>query len=241
MVPLTLWRLLDSLAAPRSPLEPGEIHVWLLSAMVDAEQRAVYRSVLSPDERERADRFRFMIDHDRCIVGRGGLRQILSWYCNEDPANVQFEIGSHGKPSLRQLSSDIHFNMSHAGDYVMIGVTEGAECGVDVEQHSQLSEQEIAERFFCRREVEWMKINEFGFTRLWTMKEAIVKAVGRGLSIPLNDVDAVDVATGNTSRLLLQTPGVDPQTLSIRELRLSEGYSSSIAAVGLEFTLRLMP
>jgi 4'-phosphopantetheinyl transferase len=241
MIPLTAGRLSSSLSNGRLSFEPGEIHVWLLSARIDAGERAAYRAALSVEELERAHRYRFVMDQDRSIVGRGGLRQILAGYCKESPADLQFETGPHGKPELRHPSSEIRFNMSHAGDCVLIGVANGAECGVDIErQQSRVSGQKIAQRFFCPREVAWIGEDQARFTRLWTLKEAVIKALGHGLAMPLDAMDLVDIAAGEASQVLLQTPGVASQTLWLKELRLVDGYASSIAAIGAEFTARVI-
>jgi|SRR5688572_5121936 len=241
MVPLSAAQLSDSIASGGHSCERGQIDLWLLSASIDAEQRAFYDAVLSVEERERARRFRFKRDQDRSTVGRGGLRWILSRYCVSDPTNLLFRLGSHGKPSLISTSSPIEFSVSHAGECVLIAITRDAECGVDIERsHARISDQDIADQFFCPREIEWMKHVESGFLRLWTMKEALVKALGCGLSIPLNAIDVVDIAEGTTSTFGLQMVALKPQTLWLRELELLEGYAASVAAIGVDFNIRIV-
>ncbi|HET9217258.1 MAG TPA: 4'-phosphopantetheinyl transferase superfamily protein [Terriglobia bacterium] len=240
VIPLSFSQLRDSLYNSHLACERGIVDVWLLSARLDANDRASCGAVLSFDERERARKFRFSIDQDRFIVGRAGLRQVLSQYCAQDPAMLLFQSGSHGKPLLVQQSLKVKFNVSHAGAYVLIGIAEDVECGVDIEQpHARISEQQIATRFFCPREVEWMGRAELGFARLWTMKEAVMKAVGWGLTIPLNAIDVVDVAEGRTSRLLVEATGQEPLTLWVQELNLLEGYATSVAAVGSDHAIRI--
>ena len=222
--------------------ERERVDVWLLSTKIDAEQRAFYQRVLSTDERERAGRFRFPTDQDRFIVGRGGLRWILSECMDVDGAKLLFRTGSHGKPFLVDYNSHVEFNVSHAGDCVLIGITQDAQCGVDIElPHPRVPELEIAERFFCSREVEWMSRTKIGFTRLWTMKEAVMKAVGWGLSIPLNAIDMVDVAEGRTSKVVLEGAGLEPHELCLQELNLLKGYAASVAVVGRERAVAIMP
>lgn len=242
MISLTFRQLSECLSAGRLICESRRVDVWLLSTRVDSEQRTAYSAVLSCREQEKASHFRFVADQDRSIVARGGLRHVLSRYCAKGPAELQFVTGPYGKPQLSQPSVPINFNVSHAGDYVLIGVTKDAECGVDIERpHREISEHEIASRFFCRREVEWMQQAESGFMRLWTMKEAVLKAVGHGLSIPLNCVDVADVAAGGESRVLVRTSRLESRQVWLKELKLLESYIASVAAVGGEFTVRIMP
>jgi 4'-phosphopantetheinyl transferase len=240
MVPLSAMQLRNSTLNKTHSCKLGRIDVWLLSARIETEQRKFYEGVLSEDERERARRFHFQADRDRFVVGRGALRLILSSHCEKDPRKLMIETGSYGKPSLVEPAYRLQFNVAHAGDCVLIGVTEDVKCGVDIEQsHPRFSETEIADRYFRPHEVEWMNQVEFGFTRLWTMKEAIMKAIGRGLSIPLNDIDVMDVAAGRTSRVRLQTQGLE-WVLWLKELDLVAGYATSIAAVGAEQTVHLI-
>ena len=221
--------------------EPQQLDAWLLSTVVPLAEREIYEDVLSATERQVAARFHFDADRDRSIVARGGLRWILSAYCGVSPQALTFRTDSYGKPSLSGIPSAPQFNVSHSGDCVLIGVSLGP-CGVDVERsHTRLSEHSIAERFFCPREVQWLRRTQNGFLRLWTMKEAVIKAVGRGLSVPLSDVDVTDIAEGNASTLTLETPGLEKQTLWLKELNAAKDYAAAISMVGSEGAVNFCP
>jgi len=221
--------------------EPQHLDAWLLSTVVPQAEREIYEDVLSATERQVAARFHFEADRERSIVARGGLRWILSAYCGVSPQALTFRTDTYGKPSLSGIPSAPQFNVSHSGDCVLIGVSLGP-CGVDVERsRTRLSEHSIAERFFCPREVEWLRKTQNGFLRLWTMKEAVIKAVGRGLSVPLSDVDVTDIAEGNASTITLETPGLEKQTLWLKELNAAKDYAAAIAMVGSEGSANLCP
>ncbi len=69
-----------------------------------------------------------------------------------------FGEGSHGKPFLLEPSLPIQFNLSHSGTRAALVVTRNIRCGIDIEQvRSEISDQDIAERFFCARENEWLQ------------------------------------------------------------------------------------
>jgi 4'-phosphopantetheinyl transferase len=196
-------------------------------------------SLLSADEHARADRFRFEEDRVRFMTARGGLRRILSSYCSIPPNHIVFYSGSHGKPALRASSSALEFNVSHSGDYALIAVTSGVACGVDIEcGRTNINEVAVAADFFCPREVEWLSHSEADFLRLWTVKEASMKAVGGGLSISLCDFDVTDVVEGKSSSITLSPPGLGPQTLWLSELRLVPKYSAAVATVGERRVIR---
>jgi 4'-phosphopantetheinyl transferase len=215
--------------------------LWLLSAKVDIPEREILENLLSTNEREHAGRFHFEADRIRSIVARGGLRRILSSYCRASPHAMEFHAGSHGKPALLNPSAALEFNVSHSGDCVLIAVTSGVPCGVDIEHGRPVTaEREIAERLFCPREVEWLSRTENGFHRIWVMKEAIIKAIGLGLSILLSNVDVTDVLEGKTSSITLRTPGMEPQMLWLRELFLLPTHAAAVATVQDKRIFRLV-
>jgi 4'-phosphopantetheinyl transferase len=206
-----------------------------------AEERASHWSLLTPEEQQRAGRFAFQADRDRFVAGRGGLRAILSAYSGVPAADLVFQVGSHGKLSLLSPATPLEFNVSHSGDCVLAGVTCVFPCGVDIESsRSRRSELAIAERFFCERELEWLKRTEGGFFSLWTAKEAIIKAVGRGLSIPLSDVDVTDVVSGTASSIVLETAGIEVRTIWVNSLVLAEGYAAAAAVDGSPLPIRVL-
>jgi 4'-phosphopantetheinyl transferase len=242
MQPLTPSQVLDHTEGQMRSCEPGYCDLWLVSAKVDIPNREILESVLSTNEREHADRFRFEADCVRSIVARGGLRRILSSYCPASPHAMEFHTGSHGKPALLRPSAALEFNISHSGDCVLIAVTSGVPCGVDIEHGRPITaEREIAERLFCPRELEWLSRTQNGFRRLWALKEAIIKAMGLGLSIPLSQVDVTDVLESKTSSITLRTPGMEPQVLWLRELFLLPNYAAAVATVQDKRIFRLVP
>jgi 4'-phosphopantetheinyl transferase len=219
---------------------PGRLDLWLLSTDLNDVDREVYVSVLAREERERAGRFHFEADRNRFLAGRAGLRWILSLYCGIPPRELLFQTGAHGKPAL--ICAPPAFNVSHSGDYALVAVTAGPACGVDIEyQKPRADEGGIARRFFSPREVEWLKRTKDGFLRLWTAKEAIIKAVGGGLSIPLADVDVTDIVDRKSRTMTLNTSGLPPQNLWLQELAPVAGYAAAVAVLDEPFTVHCMP
>src|SRR5690349_4324272 len=141
MLPLSAMQLRDCIRGS-SPCQPGQVDVWLLSARIGDAEREFYKQILSPAELARAARYRVQIDFDRSVVARGGLRRIIATYCGIHPEGLVFQVGPHGKPSLVAPPVPLEFNISHAGDCVLIGIATGAECGVDIEQPRCRTSQE---------------------------------------------------------------------------------------------------
>src|SRR5439155_6644736 len=91
-----------------------------------------------------SDQYVFEIDRARSITARGGLRWLLSSYTGVPPDALIFQEGDYGKPLVRGTSIHHEFNVSHSGDYILIGITTGAQCGVDIEgSRAGISEQSI--------------------------------------------------------------------------------------------------
>jgi 4'-phosphopantetheinyl transferase len=218
-------------ARPAEPprLGPCDAHVW--RARVDLGPVALepLRNLLDDDERRRADRFVFAHDRERFVVSHARLRQVLGAYTGAAPASLQFAVGPYGKPHLASPASPagLEFNMSHAGDLVLVAVTLGRAIGVDVERvrpdydysavlGSVLSAPERAA--FAALPAD--RRRQF-FYATWTQKEALVKASGRGLSQPLDSFSA-----GDTVRL-------EGEAWALRALDPGAGYAGYAGALAV--------
>lgn len=139
---------------------------------------AQFRELLTLDEQERAARFRFPHLQSSFSLARGALRILAGRYLNTDPAGIRFEYGPNGKPSLAG-GARLKFNVSHSGALALFAFTLDCEIGVDVEEIRPMPDREqIAARFFSAQEA----AEPGAFFRLWTRKEAYIKALGEGLS-----------------------------------------------------------
>jgi 4'-phosphopantetheinyl transferase len=203
---------------PRSPVSPlgfrpGEIHVW--SIRLDPAPATVERleRLLSPDERERAGRFRFEKHRRQYAVGRGALRTLLAGYLGEQvggrPEAIRFRYGHRGKPFLEPPldAGGLQFNLSNSDELALAGFVIGPEIGVDVEYLKPMPDcEQISERFFSESERQVLRgipgaRKEETFFNCWTRKEAYLKAVGEGLAAPLDSFD-VTLAPGDPPRML---------------------------------------
>ena len=165
--------------------------------------------LLSDDERARSRRFVFDRDRKHFIVARAKLRKMLSERLGLRPESVEFAYGEYGKPSLPKHSSNrsLHFNASRSNDIVVCAFAEDREIGVDIEAIRDLPDiNDIAAHCFSDREnADYHRLDDadrlMGFLNCWTRKEAFVKAIGEGLSHPLQNFD-VSLAPGEATRML---------------------------------------
>jgi len=227
-------------------LENNEVHVWraaLESPTVNVQR---LKNVLSEDERDRAERFYFPKDRDHFTVARGVLRVLLARYLDTDPNQLRFSYGSHGKPTLTIASGGdaLRFNVSHSSGLALYAFARGREIGIDLERiRMDLDYEQIAARFFSARESTSLaalstRMKPEAFFARWTLKEAYVKASGKGLSIPL-DHFGVSSTPGASAALL--SIAVDPDEAlrwSLRRLAPALGYVAAIAVEGRSWQLR---
>jgi 4'-phosphopantetheinyl transferase len=234
-------------AAPASVrLAEDEAHVWCASLEQAPPQLKAFLDLLAPDERERAERFHFEKDRHHFIVARGVLRDILSRYLDCSPASVRFSFNVYGKPVLagEYEHAGLRFNLSHSQGVALYALTRAGEVGVDIEfLRDDFASLEIAERYFSRTEVALLRtlrpeLRTNGFFNCWTRKEAYIKALGEGLSHPL-DRFAVSLAPGEPARFL--SIDDDPQALtrwSLVELHPARGYAAALVLDGIKPALR---
>jgi 4'-phosphopantetheinyl transferase len=146
--------------------------------------------LLSADERARAARFVFERDRHRFVVCRGALREALGALIDGEPARLAFSYSRHGKPAL--LHSDVEFNVSHAAGLALFAFSKGTAVGVDVESlERRVDSETLAARFFSRDEANDLLMlpppqRSEAFFNGWTRKESYIKAIGAGMSRPLD-------------------------------------------------------
>lgn len=149
------------------------------------------RTILTAEERIRADRFVTDQLTRRFTVCRSVLRRLLGSALAVSAPEVGLVLGPHGKPALPPGLSDVEFNVSHTGDLALVALTRKRPLGVDVESLGERqSQDELAARFFSSIERRaYFALPESqrlaAFYRIWTCKEAFLKATGSGLSFPL--------------------------------------------------------
>ena len=190
----------------QAPLTPGTVHLWCWRH--DASNSTLEPDVswLSPDELRRYRRFYFRADQLRFAVSHLNMRNILASYLQQSPVDLTLAAGSGGKPRLVPAAEPpLEFNLSHSRNYGLLAVARDLEVGVDIEEPRSI-EAGMPKRYFSATEIEDLSRLEgdawlSGFLRCWTRKEAVLKAEGVGLRVPLDAFD-VSVAADEPAALL---------------------------------------
>lgn len=222
------------------------MHLWLAKLDQPTEILRAMRQLLSPDEIQRAERFHFRKHREHFTVARGVLRTILGGYLRVEPSQLSFAYSAYGKPALAGMQDQLtlRFNLSHSHELALYAFTLRREIGLDLEyRREDFASEQIAERFFSAREVEMLRalpsrLRTEGFFNCWTRKEAYIKAVGLGLSLPL---DQFDVSLAPSEPAALLRTGDDEREAarwSLRELTPAEGYTAALAVEGHDWQLK---
>lgn len=176
-------------------LTQNQIHLWFVDqADFDAaELQASCGDWLTRAELARYRRFQIDRRRKEFLLGKMLVRTVLSEYAPLPPGQWQFTENAYGRPAVSPglVSPEIHFNLSHSGDRLVLAVSRLSALGVDIEaSHRSRRIERIAGRYFSRAEIEALlqltpRQQLARFYELWTLKESYIKARGMGLALPL--------------------------------------------------------
>lgn len=230
------------------------VQVWQISlqgfASKSDELIRYYRACLSPDEKDKADRFRFPEDRRRFTIARGTLRHLLSHQLNQNPQDVVFCYGKYGKPSVAAVGSqanetrtsfhslaeagcEFHFNLSHSGEMALCALGYERSVGVDVEAVKPIKRLDgLMKRTLVAEEQRQVAMVTAAaqpreFLQRWTCKEAYLKAIGLGLAQPMQTVEVC-----LSPPQFLQVPESCLEGWHLHVVSLPEGYVGALAIAG---------
>ena len=195
------------------------VHLWLASLQADAMETRRILSVLSAEERARAARYRVDRLGEQFVLARAALRLGLARVLGVEPRRLQFAAHSTGKPYLAWPASSVEFSTARS-DELAVGVcTSARRIGIDLERVVARPDlDEVARTRFTAAEVVALHAQPplartHAFYRVWTRKEAVLKALGVGLAAPLDAmpvegvglrVEPVCVAPGHEAALAVE-------------------------------------
>ncbi|MGB7292541.1 MAG: 4'-phosphopantetheinyl transferase superfamily protein [Thermodesulfobacteriota bacterium] len=223
-----------------------EIHVWSADLNVSQQLLKALENTLEVKEMDRANRFHFEKDRRHFIAARGILRVILGRYLKLKPDSLKFIYTPHGKPKIpNELDQNyLKFNLSHSHGHALYAITSGREIGIDIERvRANLSVEKIAKRFFSP--LEFKMLNALppserieGFFNCWTRKEAYIKAIGEGLSIPLNQFDVTLNPSDQAKIVSIRGDSTLASNWSLYPLTPAPGYVGALAVEGKNLTIK---
>jgi len=226
-------------------LDFGEAHVWRASLDDAVHPKEAYENLLTDMERDKAARFLRKRDGDRYILSLGILKTLIMGYLGSGPDRLQFSYGPNGKPTLDAGSGadTLCFNMAKSAGYAVFAFAQGREIGVDIEQVRKIPEMEhIVSLFFSEAEqVTFGALpppkKERAFFDGWTRKEAFVKGLGVGLSMPLGKF-GIMLNPGNPVCFVhLDKDLASLGEWTIWDVSVLPGFSAALAVKGSQRTI----
>lgn len=195
---------------------------------------STYWEYLSIQEKIKASKYYTEYLSKKYIISHGILRYILGFYTKQHPQKIEFNYSEYGKPFLK--NSNIQFNMSHSCNMVSYMIALNYRVGIDIELHDKnLNIEDFADLVLTPEEYKYLSSLKSRdklrlFYILWTKKEALVKAIGQGLSYPINTIEVIRLLSGK-GVLLNDKNNELRQPWYCYELEVPENYSG---AIGIE-------
>ncbi|WP_235299325.1 4'-phosphopantetheinyl transferase family protein [Portibacter marinus] len=165
-----------------------KVHIWQF-LVTDETPIERLKGFLNQKEKIDSEKFVLKKDRDLSIASKYMLKKLLSNYLNQSLSSVKLYRDHNNKPYLKD--TDLKFNLSHSNSAILVAITLQNSIGVDIEDSSKIIDVfSIVNRYFSSFEIESLKntdpdLQVKAFYNLWTRKEAFIKALGGGLSIPL--------------------------------------------------------
>lgn len=227
---------------PAAPAGPAiDCTVWWSTPLPAAEQ---FLAVLDHTERIRFEGYRKPADRRRFLTGRVLAKSVAGELLGRAPAEISLDATCddcgkpHGRPTVRGAADDISLSITHSGDRVGLAVTAGVAVGLDVETASRDSVSGLLD--YALNDAERATLapltdsaRDEAFFTYWARKEAVMKASGHGLRIPLRSLTLSGPA--EQARLVASDhEALDPETTRLADLTPGEGYRAAVAVLATE-------
>lgn len=239
------------LAKPKShELGEHEVHIWLANLELEIYAMSKFLRDLSLTERTRAQNLRFDHDRRRFVLAKGILRNLLGSYLEIPPNEIQFTSGPSGKPELAERSQrrdgPVYFNQAHSGHLGIYAFSRKRRVGVDIEEIRPFPDMDqLAPLLFSAHELAvFQALNpaekEAAFFSTWTHKEAFVKALGKGLTVPLSQFEVSRVGGSVAKIVQSHDPSPGAREWCVKDVSISAQFSAAVCVEGESWKLRCL-
>ena len=211
------------------------VNVWTFETLDRERDCEPLLSILSPEEVLHASLLHFPSDRARYLSAHAGVRQLLACALSTSPEALVIERSAAGKPFL--ASAPLHFNLSHSGVFASVAISTQVEVGVDIEQRNTAAvTDDLLRQFLSPPEHRWLdhlpaEERADTFFTFWTLKEALIKAEGSGVSHPMHEINTLEcISSAVTARCSM--PGEAKISCFATSLDAPPGYAAAVATTG---------
>lgn len=217
-----------------------KVDLWLTNISQPASVLSLLYKILSSEERAKANRQVTPELVNRFIVARGLLRVLVGRYLDEAPETIRFSKNRYGKPGLaEEFAGRCMFNKSHSRDLLLFGFAESRDIGVDLECiRENINLERLARRQFTPDEYETFVQCPCSdrlrfFFQTWTRKEAVGKAVGKGLIFQMGSIDVSGIPDNPVVFHRPELADSNPDNWYIRDIHdIPKDYCASVSTHG---------
>lgn len=197
-----------------------------------------FEGYLDETDTAQIQKLKFDYLRNRAVITKGLLRLLIGRYMNLNPGELEFSYNEFGKPFVYKDNNGIQFNISHSEDMAVFAFTRSTEIGVDIEKVKVIDDMAgVMNLCFTEYEKNWFKtINDDSrvetFYKIWTIKEAFIKAIGRGFSFEPVDIELTN-ETGDQIMIRNITPGeFRRKKYQVKTMEILPGYIASVVYDG---------
>lgn len=224
-------------AAASAYFDSENIDVWRINITTLVPHLSDLQKLLDLQETEKTQRYHQEKDRQSRIISRAVLRILLGRYLATGPKEIRFQLNYNKKLLLQNISAkNLHFNVSHSGDWILIAVSINP-IGVDAEQiNASFTYQNLLDFSFSLEEKNYIQSaanSHQSFYKLWTRKEALLKATGKGLIDDLISVPSLDGIHQNPEHITGSA-----ESWQITSFEIDENHLGSAAFMPVKTALR---
>ncbi len=213
------------------------VSIWRIAVSSFVPKLNEFKALLQPQEIEKAMRYQQENDQNQRIISKAVLRILLNKYTKISPKAIRFSADQNKKPYFENDSADqIHFNISHSGNYILIAIASNP-IGIDVEKiDTSFTWQNMSDSSLSKIEADFVENSanpSQSFYQLWTRKESLLKATGKGLVDDLAQIPSLDgiyqdpFAINNSN-----------ENRQITSFKVDENYIGSVAFIPVKTAIR---
>jgi 4'-phosphopantetheinyl transferase len=216
-----------------SKFKPDEIQVWIDNYSNSDQLSGKMTSLLSTAEIQRANAFHFKEDQKRYVHAHTLLRLILGKYTGIQPQDIDYKMGTYGKPYL-MTENPIYFNLSHTKEMIAVAVSPENNIGIDIEKQAYIADLDsVAQQFMSKAEFDEMSYLEANskkdyFYQCWVRKEALVKASGRGIDDHLRALSVMDGCNPDEARTISTLFEETPNTWWLKTFEITPDHLGAV-------------
>ncbi|VAW62835.1 4'-phosphopantetheinyl transferase [hydrothermal vent metagenome] len=222
----------------------NEIHIWLSYLNVHQARLKHLYPLLSDEEKQRSERFKFYKHRKLFIASHGFLHATLARYIEVPENGITFSYAKYGKPCItdEQNKKAIQFNLSHSGNLAILAVCQNHSLGIDIEFTKRNADWKgIIKRFFTQREQDRLLAlpenrQKEAFFKMWTRKEAHMKVTGQGLHLSPDEFEVSVPPEAAEFLVNLKTP--DNNYYKMQDIVLPEMFHEYYACLSASFDFK---